>query len=66
MPVATVTTSAGTYSCIVHLFPADHAPAGSLALLKDEDRDVRVYALEYLLSIVPQFWAEISEELPFM
>jgi 26S proteasome regulatory subunit N2 len=40
--------------------------AGSLALLKDEDRDVRVYALQFLLSIVPQFWAEISEELPFM
>ncbi|WOO82563.1 26S proteasome non-ATPase regulatory subunit 1 A [Vanrija pseudolonga] len=50
MPVATVTTSA----------------AGSLALLKDDDRDVRVYALEYLLSIVPQFWAEISEELPYI
>ncbi|BEI82651.1 hypothetical protein CcaverHIS002_0305190 [Cutaneotrichosporon cavernicola] len=50
MTVATVTTSA----------------AGSLALLKDEDRDVRIYALEYLLTIVPQFWAEISEELPYI
>ncbi|CAK9783205.1 26S proteasome regulatory complex, non-ATPase subcomplex, Rpn2/Psmd1 subunit [Cutaneotrichosporon oleaginosum] len=50
MTVATVTTSA----------------AGSLALLKDEDRDVRIYALEHLLTIVPQFWAEISEELPYI
>lgn len=25
-----------------------------------------MYALEFLLSIVPQFWAEISEELPYI
>ncbi|KAL7420934.1 proteasome regulatory particle base subunit [Cryptotrichosporon argae] len=50
MPVSTVTTSA----------------AGSLALLRDDDRDIRSYALSHLLSIVPQFWAEIGEDLPLI
>lgn len=50
MPVPAVTTSA----------------AGSLALLNDEDKDIRVYALQHLLAIVPQFWAEISDELKLL
>ena len=40
--------------------------AGSLSLLEDEDKDVRVYALQHLLAIVPQFWAEISDKLPLL
>lgn len=50
MPVPAVTTSA----------------AGSLTLLEDPDKDVRVYALNYLLSIVGQFWAEMSDKLPYL
>lgn len=50
MPVLAVTTSA----------------AGSLTLLEDPDKDVRVYALNYLLSIVGQFWAEMSDKLPYL
>ncbi|WVQ77147.1 hypothetical protein IAR50_006830 [Cryptococcus sp. DSM 104548] len=50
MPVPAVTTSA----------------AGSLTLLEDPDKDVRVYALNHLLSIVGQFWAEMSDKLPFL
>jgi 26S proteasome regulatory subunit N2 len=40
--------------------------AGSLNLLEDDDKDVRGYALSHLLSIVPQFWPEISEKLELM
>jgi 26S proteasome regulatory subunit N2 len=40
--------------------------AGSLNLLEDDDKDVRVYALNHLLRIVPQFWAEISDKLQYM
>ncbi|TYJ57313.1 hypothetical protein B9479_002046 [Cryptococcus floricola] len=50
MPVPAVTTSA----------------AGSLTLLEDPDKDVRVYALNHLLTIVGQFWAEMSDKLPFL
>ncbi|OCF35997.1 26S proteasome regulatory subunit N2 [Kwoniella heveanensis BCC8398] len=50
MPVAAVTTSA----------------AGSLTLLEDEDKDVRVYALNHLLTIVGQFWAEMSDKLTYL
>ncbi|WVR08800.1 hypothetical protein IAU60_005858 [Kwoniella sp. DSM 27419] len=50
MPVPAVTTSA----------------AGSLTLLEDEDKDVRVYALTHLLSIVGQFWAEMSDKLSYL
>ncbi|WWD07181.1 hypothetical protein V865_005278 [Kwoniella europaea PYCC6329] len=50
MPVASVTTSA----------------AGSLTLLEDEDKDIRVYALNHLLNIVGQFWAEMSDKLSYL
>jgi 26S proteasome regulatory subunit N2 len=40
--------------------------AGSLSLLQDEDKEIRVYALQHLLTIVPQFWAEISDELKLL
>ncbi|WVQ86283.1 hypothetical protein IAT38_008451 [Cryptococcus sp. DSM 104549] len=50
MPVPAVTTSA----------------AGSLTLLEDEDKDVRVYALNHLLSIVPQFWAEMADKVGYL
>lgn len=50
MPVPAVTTSA----------------AGSLTLLEDPDKDIRVYALNHLLSIVGQFWAEMSDKLPYL
>nr|ODN99779.1 26S proteasome regulatory subunit N2 [Cryptococcus depauperatus CBS 7855] len=50
MPVSLVTTSA----------------AGSLTLLEDPDKDVRIYALNHLLSIVGQFWAEMSDKLPYL
>nr|XP_019007714.1 26S proteasome regulatory subunit N2 [Kwoniella pini CBS 10737]OCF46495.1 26S proteasome regulatory subunit N2 [Kwoniella pini CBS 10737] len=50
MPVASVTTSA----------------LGSLTLLEDEDKDIRVYALNHLLSIVGQFWAEMSDKLSYL
>ncbi|WWC64974.1 uncharacterized protein I303_107588 [Kwoniella dejecticola CBS 10117] len=50
MPVASVTTSA----------------VGSLTLLEDEDRDIRVHALNHLLAIVGQFWAEMSEKLSYL
>ncbi|WWC92551.1 uncharacterized protein L201_007510 [Kwoniella dendrophila CBS 6074] len=50
MPVASVTTSA----------------AGSLNLLEDEDKDIRVYALNHLLTIVGQFWAEMSDKLSYL
>ena len=67
MPVPAVTTSAGK-----PLYPPDCrtrwliSSAGSLNLLEDEDKDVRVYALQHLLAIVPQFWAEISDKLPLL
>ncbi|RXK39366.1 26S proteasome regulatory subunit N2 [Tremella mesenterica] len=50
MPVPAVTTSA----------------AGSLQLLEDEDQHVRLYALNHLLAIVAQFWAEISDKLSYL
>ncbi|KAK4689650.1 26S proteasome regulatory subunit N2, partial [Tremellales sp. Uapishka_1] len=50
MPISTVTTSA----------------AGSLALLEDDDKDIRVYALTHLLTIVGNFWAEISEKIVYI
>ncbi|WWD20908.1 hypothetical protein CI109_105386 [Kwoniella shandongensis] len=50
MPVPAVTTSA----------------AGSLTLLEDEDKDIRVYALNHLLTIVSQFWAEMADKLPYL
>jgi 26S proteasome regulatory subunit N2 len=37
--------------------------AGSLALLNDQDKDIQTYALKHLLTIVPQFWAEISDQI---
>lgn len=42
---------------------ADRSKAGTLALLYDEDQDLRSYAIQQLNTIVPVFWAEISEEL---
>ena len=66
MPVAAVTTSAGK------LIPSSlaglkaHKTAGSLNLLEDEDKEIRGYALNHLLTIVPQFWAEISEKISWL
>jgi len=40
--------------------------AGSLNLLEDEDKEIRGYALNHLLTIVPQFWAEISEKISWL
>ena len=66
MPVPAVTTSAG--ELVDSLRPYEERSeltrsAGSLALLNDEDNDIRTYALKHLLAIVPQFWAEISDHI---
>jgi hypothetical protein len=37
--------------------------AGVLALLDEEDDDLKRHALKSLNPLVPQFWAEISERL---
>jgi 26S proteasome regulatory subunit N2 len=37
-----------------------------LNLLEDEDKEIRGYALNHLLTIVPQFWAEISEKISWL
>jgi 26S proteasome regulatory subunit N2 len=40
--------------------------AGILALLEEPDVQFKQHALETLNSVVPQFWAEISESIATM
>ncbi|KAG8991882.1 proteasome regulatory particle base subunit, partial [Tulasnella sp. 427] len=44
--------------------PPRTSAAGVLALLSEPDPQVQQYALRSLNSLVPQFWAEISEYIP--
>jgi hypothetical protein len=66
MPVAAVTTSAGKLGCTLRRHGKADRIAGSLNLLEDEDKEIRGYALNHLLTIVPQFWAEISEKISWL
>lgn len=58
---------AGTYaSPLTFSTPMTRPPtsaAGVLALLDEEDGDLKRHALKSLNPLVPQFWAEISERL---
>lgn len=40
--------------------------AGVLALLQEPEPVIKYHALKTLLTIVPQFWAEISEHIAYM
>ena len=40
--------------------------AGILALLSDPEPALKQHALQALLPLVPQFWAEISEHVAYM
>lgn len=40
--------------------------AGVLALLSEPEDFLRQYAIQALLPLVPQFWAEISEHIEAM
>jgi len=40
--------------------------AGVLALLSESDFVLKQYALKSLISLVPEFWAEISEHIAQM
>ena len=40
--------------------------AGVLALLVEQEPLVKQHALNTLISLVPQFWAEISEHIALM
>jgi len=66
MPVAAVTTSAGKLFISEFVEKKADETAGSLNLLEDEDKEIRGYALNHLLTIVPQFWAEISEKISWL
>jgi 26S proteasome regulatory subunit N2 len=40
--------------------------AGVLALLAEQEPLIKQHALKTLISLVPQFWAEISEHIALM
>ena len=58
---------AGTYASLLTFSTSMTRPptsaAGVLALLDEEDGDLKRHALKSLNPLVPQFWAEISERL---
>lgn len=46
--------------------PAPHltSSVGLLAMLEEEEKEIKAHALRQLDRVVPDFWAEISESLP--
>lgn len=59
-------STAFTHHLLAMVAPPRTSAAGVLALLSEPDPQVQQYALRSLNSLVPQFWAEISEYIPPM
>jgi len=48
------------------MVPTQSSAAGVIALLSEPEAIIKQHALKSLIALVPQFWAEISEELELM
>ena len=66
IPVGQATQGAHSFQYHSSMVRPQSSAAGVLALLVEQEPLVKQHALNALISLVPQFWAEISEHIALM